>query len=159
MFVLQQWMWMGLTLTAITFAFTLRSLLLTWVCVASAIVGTIVWADPTVPNLYQLLIFGAITLVGMVLSQFFIQPAVESEQEEAPVKAVNPSKIVNRTYTLTEPIVNGYGQIEIDGTLWRLRGEDAAAGEQVRVLRVDGLERDLLIVEREEWARNNLDVS
>src|SRR3569623_113068 len=134
MFVLQQWMWMGLTLTAITFAFTLRSLLLPWVCVASA-------------------------LVGMVLSQFFIQPAVESEQEEAPVKAVNPSKIVNRTYTLTEPIVNGYGQIEIDGTLWRLRGEDAAAGEQVRVLRVDGLERDLLIVEREEWARNNLDVS
>src|SRR3569623_1054453 len=98
MFVLQQWMWMGLTLPAITFAFNLRSLLLPWVCVASALIGTIVWADHTVPNLNQLLFFGAITLVVMGLSQFFIQPAEDPEQEEAPVMAVNPSKIVNRTY-------------------------------------------------------------
>lgn len=159
MFVLQEWMWMGLALTAITFSFTIRNLLLLWVALASTIVGAIVWADPALPMMYQLLIFGAITLAFVVIAQFFVKPEPESEacDEEPPVRAVNASHLINRTLTLTQPIVDGFGEIEIDGVLWRLRGEDAAAGEQVRVLNVDGVERDLLIVAKEEWARTTLD--
>jgi hypothetical protein len=33
-----------------------------------------------------------------------------------------------------------------------VRGEDSAAGEQIYVLGVDGLERDLLIVTKAEYA-------
>lgn len=161
MFVLQEWMWMALALTAVTFAATLRSLFLLWVTLAALIVGGIVWADPTVPMLYQLLGFGAIVLGLVVVGQFFITPAGETdaapEDDEPAVKAINASRLINQTYTLTEPIVDGFGELEIDGTRWRLRGEDAAAGEQIRVLNVDGLERDLLIVVKEDWARRTLD--
>ena len=66
------------------------------------------------------------------------------------IKAPNPRRVVNRTFTLSAPIVNGFGQIEIEGVTWRVRGEDAPAGEQILVLGVDGLERDLLIVTKPE---------
>lgn len=161
--ILQEWMWMGLALTAVTFAATLRNLFLVWVGVSATAVGTLAWADPTTPNLYQLLAFGAITLLGVVISQFFIIPKPESgtrdEDDEPVVKAVNASHLINRTLTLSHPIVEGFGEIEIDGTVWRVRGEDAKAGEQVRVTAVDGLERDLLIVVKEDWARRTLDRS
>lgn len=162
MFMLQEWMWMALALTAITFSFTIRSPFLLWVSLASTVVGTLVWADPAIPMLYQLLIFGAATLGCVVIAQFFIKPKPESESrpagdEEQVVKAMNPSTVIHRTFTLTQPIVEGFGEIEVDGTRWRVRGEDAAAGEQIRVLSVDGLERDLLIVAKEEWARRTLD--
>src|SRR3569833_1994499 len=159
--ILQQWMWMGLALMAVTFAATLRSLFLVWVSIGAVVVGTISWADPTVPPMYQLLFFGAVTLTGVVLSQFFVKPKPESESntdgEEPPVKAANASHLINRTLTLNQPIVDGFGEMEIVGVMWRLRGEDAQPGEQVRVLNVDGLERYLLIVAKEEWARRALD--
>ena len=153
-YVIEEWQWMALALTAITFAFTMRSLFLTWVSLAATVVGSIVWDDPTVPVLQQLAIFSAITLAGVAVSQFFIkrQPA-STEDEELVAKAADASKIINRTVTLTEPIVDGVGRIEIDGVLWRLRGDDAEAGEQIRILGVDGLQLDVLIVTKEKLAK------
>ena len=158
MFLVQEWMWMALALILVTFAGTLRSLALAWASVAATILSGIIWADPSVPLLHQVLIFGLITLAGIALSQFFIKPKPEEEsaetEDEKPVKAPTPAKVINRTFTLSEPIVDGAGKIEIDGTLWRLRGEDAEAGEQIRVLGVDGLQLDVLIVTKEKWAKN-----
>jgi len=39
-----------------------------------------------------------------------------------------------------------FGKIEIDGVVWRVRGENMPAGGKILVRGVDGLERDLLIV-------------
>src|SRR3569833_3367647 len=159
--ILQQWMWMGLALMVVFFVVSLCCLFLVWVCFGVVVVGFFSWADTTVPPMNQLLFFGAVTLTGVVLSQFFVKPKPESESntdgEEPPVKAANASHLINRTLTLNQPIVDGFGEMEIDGVMWRLRGEDAQPGEQVRVLNVDGLERDLLIVAKEEWARRTLD--
>lgn len=162
--ILQQWMWMGLTLLAVTFAATLRSLFLLWISIGAAVLSTLSWADPSIPPLHQLLLFGAVTLTGVVISQFFVKPKSETEPdtdepEEQPIKAASAARLINRTLTLSQPIVAGFGEMEIDGVVWRLRGEDAQPGEQVRVLNVDGLERDLLIVVKEEWARTTLDRS
>src|SRR3569832_1107786 len=159
--ILQQWMWMGLALMAVTFAATLRSLFLVWVSIGAVVVGTISWADPTVPPKYQNKNNNTKTHTNNNHSQFFVKPKPETESntdgEEPPVKAANATHLINRTLTLNQPIVDGFGEMEIDGVMWRLRGEDAQPGEQVRVLNVDGLERDLLIVAKEEWARRTLD--
>ena len=150
---IQDWQWMALALIAVTFAATLRSIILLWLSLAATAVGSIVWHDPTVPVLYQLMILGAITLAGVAISQLFIKPKPESgpQEEEVVIKAPNPRHVVNRTFTLTEPIVDGFGKIEIDGVVWRVRGEDAAAGERIFVRGVDGVELDLLVVMKPEY--------
>ncbi len=152
--MIQEWQWMALALIAVTFAGSMRSLNWLWASLASTAVGTLVWADKAFPVMYQLLVFGAIMLAGVAISQFLIKPRLKSdedENEQEPViRAGNPARVVNRTYTLSEPIVDGFGEIEIEGVTWRVRGEDAAAGEHILVLGVDGLERDLLIVTKAE---------
>ena len=157
--LIQNWQWMAVALIAITFAGTMRSINMLWVSLASTAIGAIVWADPTVPNLYQLLIFGTIALAGIALSQLFIKPKDDSEEtheeQEQVIKAPNPRRLIHRSFTLSEPIIEGFGQIEVDGVVWRVRGEDSAAGERIYVLGVDGLERDLLIVTKAEWAEEH----
>ena len=154
--LIQNWQWMAVALIAITFAGTMRSITMLWLSLASTAIGAIVWADPTIPNLYQLLIFGAIALGGIALSQIFIKPKDESEkaqeEQEPVIKAPNPRPLIHRSFTLSEPIIDGFGEIEVDGVVWRVRGEDSAAGERIYVMGVDGLERDLLIVTKAEWA-------
>lgn len=154
--MIQEWMWMALALLAITFAGTLRSLSLTWVSLVATLVGGITWANKTMPDITQLLIFAAVTLPGVAIVHFFIKPRLATtqtdEDPQSAIKAPSPRQIIHRSFTLTEPIVNGFGQIEINGVTWRVRGEDSAAGEQIHVLGVDGLERDLLIVTRAELA-------
>jgi inner membrane protein len=41
-------------------------------------------------------------------------------------------------FTLEKPIVDGFGTIGIDDTVWRVAGPDAPAGSKVKVTRVDG---------------------
>lgn len=45
---------------------------------------------------------------------------------------------VGRRYTLSEPIVDGYGRLNVDDTVWKVSGEDAPVGTRVRVVGVDG---------------------
>ena len=151
--MIQDWQWMAVALIAVTLAGSMRSLIMLWASLAATAVGALIWSDPSVPILYQLLIFGGITLGGYALSHLFIKPQPDSSErrdEEPVIKAPNPRRVVNKTFTLSEPIIDGFGQIEIEGFTWRVRGEDAAAGEQILVMGVDGLERDLLIVTKPE---------
>jgi membrane protein implicated in regulation of membrane protease activity len=46
--------------------------------------------------------------------------------------------LIGREFVLAQPIANGAGQVRVGDTVWRATGADRAAGEKVRVLRVDG---------------------
>jgi membrane protein implicated in regulation of membrane protease activity len=153
MLILEQWQWMAIALIAVTLAGTLRSSVLMWVSIAATVLSGVTWYDHTIPVMPQIMIFGLITLAGIVITDFFIKPrshVEEHEENNAVIQAADPSEIIDRTFVLSEPIVHGVGKIEINGTVWRLRGEDAGAGDSIRVLAVDGIERDLLIVARSE---------
>lgn len=147
MFLIAEWQWLALAPTAVTLAATFHNITWLWVSLSATITGTIVWYDPNIPNMPQLMIFGLITLVFIALGQFFYKPSKSKpEEEQTSVKAHNPGHVINKTFTLTEPIVNGFGKIEVDGVTWRVRGEDTPAGRKIFVHGVDGLERDVLIV-------------
>jgi membrane protein implicated in regulation of membrane protease activity len=47
-------------------------------------------------------------------------------------------QLLGRTATLSEPIVNGRGQIRIDDTVWRCEGTDMDAGTKVKVIALHG---------------------
>jgi inner membrane protein len=41
-------------------------------------------------------------------------------------------------FTLEKPIVDGFGTVRIDDTIWRVAGPDVPAGSRVRVVQADG---------------------
>jgi len=47
---------------------------------------------------------------------------------------------VGRTFTLDKPIVDGFGTIRIDDTVWRVSGPDCPAGSRVKIARAEGAE-------------------
>jgi membrane protein implicated in regulation of membrane protease activity len=55
-----------------------------------------------------------------------------------------PYAFVGRVFKLQQPIVDGFGMETIGGILWRVAGNDCAAGKRVRVVRAEGT---LLIVD------------
>lgn len=46
---------------------------------------------------------------------------------------------IGRTFTLSEPIVNGLGKITVDDSTWKIHGKDCAEGTRVTVTGVDGV--------------------
>ena len=111
----EDWQWMAVALIAVTFAGTMRSLIMLWASLAATAVGALVWSDASFPILYQLLIFGGITLGGYAITHLFIKPQPEGEgrDEEPPIKAPNPRRVVNKIFTLTEPLVPVTGHISL----------------------------------------------
>ena len=47
-------------------------------------------------------------------------------------------ELVGRTFTLDEAIVNNYGKIRVDDTMWKIHGDDCEVGQKVKVTSVDG---------------------
>jgi len=151
-FHVEHWHWWVLTLLFVVFIAFMRGSLFIWMTGSSAVVGTVVWLDPQTELISQLFLFTLITIAGVGVTRLFSKgKSVTEEQDEEQSNAMPRSfPLIGRVYTLETPIINGSGDITIKDSKWRIRGEDAKAGEQVRIIGVDGIDRSLFIVEKEE---------
>ncbi|MGL4439333.1 MAG: NfeD family protein [Bosea sp. (in: a-proteobacteria)] len=68
-----------------------------------------------------------------------------SEPEAAANLNALSRNLIGQTIRLDDAIQNGKGRIRIGDTVWQAFGEDAAAGDKVRIVRLDG---SSLVVER-----------
>ncbi len=157
---LEAWHWWVLSLLFVVFAAVVRGRLLLWMTLGSALIGTILWFQPEFSLTNQLLLFGLVIGACIAVSQWFA-PESSSERDddagEGASSQVDPGerilspyevgRYVGRVVVLRKPIVNGFGEVEIDGHTWRIRGEDTPAGQQVEIVGMDGIQRNLLIVE------------
>jgi len=153
-FMLEQWHWWTITLLACTFAFYFANSKPVWVAIASTVIGGILWFNPEFPVMYQLGVFFAIATVGAVVTTLIWgsrKSAGEGDGEDnAPKRILRVDRLIGHVITLDTPIVNGNGVIEMQGATLRLRGADCAAGEKVRVTGIDGIDRELIMVEPAE---------
>jgi len=148
--ILEQWHWWTITLLACSFAFYFANSKPAWVAIASTVVGGILWFNPEFPTMYQLGVFFAIAAVGTVVTTLIIgerKGEKEGQDDDAPKRILRIDRLIGHVVTLDTPIVNGNGVIEMQGATLRLRGADCEAGEKVRVTGIDGIDRELLMVE------------
>ena len=65
-------------------------------------------------------------------------------RSDTSVSASNPflnrraDALVGRVFTLEKPIIDGWGTVRIDDTIWRVAGPDAPAGSRVKIVQADG---------------------
>jgi len=85
----------------------------------------------------QFLLFAIFSVVSIAVGRAYIK--------KRPIETDRPNlnrrgaQYVGRTFTLTEPIVNGYGKIRVDDSTWKIEGADIPAGSQVKVVGADGV--------------------
>lgn len=108
---------------------------LLWIGLAALIVGALAWLVPALSWQAELLLFGALSLVSFFVWRRLKPTVVESDRPNLNRRG---ESYVGRTFTLSEPIVNGVGTLRVDDSQWRVAGADAPAGTRVRVVQADG---------------------
>lgn len=127
------WHWCGLALVLLIVEAVAFNGYLLWIGLSALIVSALMvlfdigWEA-------QLLVFAVCSVVFTWLwYRHWVKRPVKTE---APLLNQRSSQFIGRTATVTQPIQNGQGRVKLDDSIWRVKGPDAAEGEQVRVIAV-----------------------
>jgi membrane protein implicated in regulation of membrane protease activity len=116
-----------------------------WLAVSAAVVGIAMLLYPELGWKIQLVIFSVLSVGSIALFRAY--------QRRHPAKTDQPElnrrsrQYIGRSFTLSEPIVNGVGTLHVDDSTWRIVGDDMPAGHNITVVGVDGV---LLKVEKKD---------
>lgn len=107
---------------------------LMWMGISAIVVGVIAWLAPT-PWTVELVLFGVLSIVC-----FFAYRKLFPQQPVPEQPALNRrgDSYVGRSFTLSDPVINGVGTLRVDDSQWRITGPDMPAGSQVRVVQAEG---------------------
>lgn len=130
------WHWLIAAVVMIIIEMIIPAAYFLWMGISAFVVGLLLYAIPTMPLLIQVVIFGVLSVVTLLLYKRHqrLNPAVKDE----PSLNRRGEQYIGRSFTLDEAIVNGVGKVKVDDSTWKVMGPDMPAGMQVRVMSVDG---------------------
>jgi len=139
------WNWMVLGLVLLILEIMAPGVFLLWIGIAALIVGAItlaLWSSAFWVWQVQVVLFLVLSLVAAYYGKKIMDG--RNEVSDLPLLNQRGAQMIGRTATLSEPIREGRGRIQLGDTLWRVSGPDLPAGARVRV--VKAAEQDLELV-------------
>ena len=140
---LEYWHWFVLALVLIIVEALAPGATFLWFGIAAAVVGVLLLIIPTMTWQVQLVLFSILSVVSVLAWRTYAKRHPPPEDRYSTLNK-RGEDLVGRVFTLEEGIVNNYGKIRVDDTMWKIRGEDVGAGTRIRVIDVDGT---VLVVE------------
>lgn len=127
------WMVFGVVLAIGELA--LPGIFLIWIAIAAAITGAVTYLAP-IPMPVQVIIFAALCLIATYAGKRWYRdnPVASSD----PLLNDRAARLVGRSVTVVEPIVNGEGRVRIDDGSWTAIGPDAPVGARLTVVAAEG---------------------
>ncbi|HRJ69127.1 MAG TPA: NfeD family protein [Beijerinckiaceae bacterium] len=129
------WLALGLLLIALEVLVIPGGFLL-WIGIAALVMGAIV-ALVAISWQLELVVFGLLALAASFLA-WKLHHGRDRATDAAETLHDRSSQLIGRRFALEEAIVDGFGRVRIDDTLWRVSGPALDKGAQVRVTGVDG---------------------
>ncbi len=108
-----------------------------WLGISAAVVGSILWLIPGMSWELQVLIFAILSIASVVIARRYLK--AHPLETDLPNLNQRGQQYVGRVFTLTVPVVNGRGKIQVDDSTWKITCEDCEAGTKVRINGVDGV--------------------
>lgn len=108
-----------------------------WLGVAAAVVGVLMIALPLSWPV-QYVLFCVLSIASIVGWRAYKK--AHPDVEEYPTLNQRGRSLLGRRFTLVEPIVNERGKVNVDDSIWKVRGPNAAVGTVVVVTEVIGTE-------------------
>jgi membrane protein implicated in regulation of membrane protease activity len=130
------WNWWVLALILIIVEVLVAGTFFLWMGVSAAAVGLVLLLLPGLSWQAQLSLFAIFAIASIILSRIWLAKHARA----APPSTLNRrgSQYIGRHFTLSEPIVNGIGRLNVDDTIWRISGPDLDSGSQIIVEGIDG---------------------
>ena len=107
-----------------------------WMGIAAGLVGLILVIAPEMTWQYQFIVFAVVSVVSIVVWRNYLNK--HPTETDRPTLNMRGEQYVGRTFTLTEPVVNGVGKIKVDDTMWKIEGADCKSGTKVKITKTDG---------------------
>ena len=130
------WYWLIAAVVMIIIEMVIPAAYFLWMGISAFIVGLLLYSIPSMPLLIQVVIFGVLSVVSLLL--YKRHQRLNPTEKEEPSLNRRGEQYIGRSFTLEEAIVNGVGKVKVDDTTWKVRGSDMPAGMKVRVMSVDG---------------------
>ncbi|UCZ76195.1 NfeD family protein [Dickeya zeae] len=110
---------------------------LLWSGVAALLTGILAWLLP-LDWAWQSTAFAVLTVIAALWWWQWLRRRLE--KQPAPVLNQRGQQLIGLHTTLSEPLVNGFGRINIGDSSWRIQAEqDLPAGTVVEVTAVEGI--------------------
>ncbi|MCU7835099.1 MAG: NfeD family protein [gamma proteobacterium symbiont of Taylorina sp.] len=143
------WHWLTIAVVFIILEILSPGVFFLWLGLASAGVGIVMSFLPQLSWQSQFFLLACFSISSIILWRLFRKyfPPQEAEVSHLNRRA---EQYLGRSFTLVEPIVNGTGKIKVDDSTWRVKGEEAPLGTQVKIIGVDGIVFDTEILKKTE---------
>jgi membrane protein implicated in regulation of membrane protease activity len=135
-FEIEFWHWLILAAALAGIEILTPGFFFIWLGGAALITSVVALVAPGLTWENQVLIFALLSAVS-VLGWYRFRHSLVIKSDDMTLNR-RGEQLLGRNATLSEPIVNGRGQIKIDDTVWRCEGEDLAAGTKVKVVALRG---------------------
>ncbi|MDX1811972.1 MAG: NfeD family protein [Gammaproteobacteria bacterium] len=130
---LEFWHWWALALCFVVIEAIYPSGVFMAMALAGGFMGALYWYYPELTVPAQLGGFGAFTMVLSYITTYFYRKKLGSHDDVRSIAAQHMGKEI----TLTMPVQNGFGEVELDGTIWELKGPDIKKGEKAKIIGID----------------------
>ena len=140
------WIWMVLGLVLLALEIFMPGVFLLWIGIAALVVGAISlmpWQAEFWVWQVQVIVFLALALISAYAGRRIMSSS--TDETDLPLLNRRREQLVGRIATLAEPISNGRGRIQLDETVWRVKGPDLPSGTRVRVAGIDSAGLELLV--------------
>ncbi len=108
-----------------------------WIAIAATITGFVLYMMPQIEWQYQVLLFAILSVVSIVAWRaYHIKKPVTSDQ---PLLNRRGEQYIGRIVTMDRPVIDGYGKVQIDDLIWKIKGEDCPAGTKVKIVGIDNI--------------------
>ncbi|MBA0158271.1 NfeD family protein [Pectobacterium versatile] len=131
------WFWLSLGGLLLAAEMLGASGYMLWSGLSAVLVGLLTWVMPLGWPL-QGTIFAILTIVTALLWWYWLRKRTLSRPQ--PMLNQRGQQLVGLRTTLTDPVINGFGRVNIGDSSWRVKSEqDLPAGTQVEVIAIDGI--------------------
>lgn len=130
------WHWLIAGVLFVILEMLLPGVIFLWLSIAALITGFVAYLSPDLSLQWLTILFSGLSLVSVVVGRTYLK--------RSPIETDHPTlnqrghQYIGRTFTLSEPIVDGFGKITVDDTTWKVSGKDMAEGASVEVVGVEG---------------------
>lgn len=108
-----------------------------WLGASAGVVGFVMLALPETSWKIQLLIWSVLSVASVVGWRLYLKR--NPTETDRPTLNRRGEQYVGRQFTLAEPVVNGWGKIQVDDSTWKIECDnDLPAGAKVEVTDVEG---------------------
>jgi membrane protein implicated in regulation of membrane protease activity len=135
------WNWMVLGFVLLALEILVPGVFLLWIGIAALVVGAVslaLWKGSFWVWEIQVVVFLALSIIAALVGRRIM--AGREGDSDQPLLNRRSEQLIGRTATLSEPIREGFGRIQLGDTLWRVRGPDLPAGARVKVIAADTTE-------------------